>query len=360
MDPSTSEPTTDGGADPVTRPGRRRVRRAVAASAVVLVAGAGAFAWQLPSGRDAEEPGPILDLAARVKVQDSTATKINGAFDGLTVQIRPLTYGDEIIHAVTGDPATIVPDSEVRPPDVPASTYHAIEKSAYVDGGQVAAAVAEKALGRTVTVTNDGLDVVHVEAASPAGKVLHAGDRITAVNGTPVTSTEALSSAIQGGAGKAVTLSVVAKAATTPHDVAVTPVHADDRLVIGVVLDPSNVDVQLEVPVKIDAGGVEGPSAGLMTALTVYDQLSPTDLAAGRKIAGTGTIDIDGNVGEIGGIEAKARAAEAAGAQLFLAPASQAADARKVLGAKVPVVGVTTFQQALDALRGATSPTTAA
>jgi PDZ domain-containing protein len=93
-----------------------------------------------------------------------------------------------------------------------------------------------------------------------------------------------------------------------------------------------------------------------MTALTVYDQLSPDDLAAGRKIAGTGTIDVDGNVGEIGGIEAKARAAEGAGAQLFLAPATQAADARKVLGDKVPVVGVTTFQQALDALRGATAP----
>src|SRR5436190_2220597 len=118
MDPSTSMPA-DVDAGPVTRPGRRRVRRAVAASAVVLAAGAGLVAWHLPSGRDAEEPGPILDLATRVQVQDPAATKINGAFDGLTVQIRPLSYGDEILHAVTGDPAMIVPDREVRPPDVP-------------------------------------------------------------------------------------------------------------------------------------------------------------------------------------------------------------------------------------------------
>ena len=89
-----------------------------------------------------------------------------------------------------------------------------------------------------------------------------------------------------------------------------------------------------------------------MTALAVYDELSAVDLAAGRTIAGTGTLDIDGQVGDIGGIEAKARAAAAAGAQLFLAPADQAAAARKVLGSRIPVIGVATFQQALDALRG--------
>jgi PDZ domain-containing protein len=91
-----------------------------------------------------------------------------------------------------------------------------------------------------------------------------------------------------------------------------------------------------------------------MTALTVYDELSPSDLAAGRRIVGTGTIDADGNVGEIGGIQAKARAALAAGAQLFLAPASQAADARAVLGTRVPVVGVATFRRRPECSAGDT------
>jgi Lon-like protease len=89
-----------------------------------------------------------------------------------------------------------------------------------------------------------------------------------------------------------------------------------------------------------------------MTALTIYDELSPVDLAHGRHIAGTGTIDANGTIGEIGGIEAKARAAEATGAQLFLAPATQAAAARAVLGDRVPVVAVSTFTQALNALSG--------
>jgi PDZ domain-containing protein len=97
--------------------------------------------------------------------------------------------------------------------------------------------------------------------------------------------------------------------------------------------------------------GVAHDTPASAASLQTGDELSPTDLAAGRHIAGTGTIDADGNVGEIGGIQAKARAALAAGAQLFLAPASQAADARAVLGTKVPVVGVTTFADALTALQ---------
>ena len=95
-----------------------------------------------------------------------------------------------------------------------------------------------------------------------------------------------------------------------------------------------------------------------MTALTVYDELSPTDVAHGRTIAGTGTLALDGTVGEIGGIDAKARAAKAAGVDLFLAPAAQAADARSVLGNAIPVIGVTTFDQALAALTAQPSSAT--
>jgi hypothetical protein len=98
-----------------------------------------------------------------------------------------------------------VPDREVRPPNVPASTYHAIQEPAYVDGGQVAAAAAEKALGRMVTVNNDGLDVVH------------AGDGITAVDGTTLSSTVKLSAGIQAAGGKAVTMTIVPTGAKGPR-----------------------------------------------------------------------------------------------------------------------------------------------
>jgi Lon-like protease len=149
-----------------------------------------------------------------------------------------------------------------------------------------------------------------------------------------------------------ITLQVQSPTASTSHSVTITPTPTGRQHipVIGVILDPPTVDVQLRYPVTDNAHGVEGPSAGLMTGLTVYDELSATDLAAGRTVAGTGTLDINGRVGDIGGIEAKARAAAAAGAQLFLAPADQAAAARRVLSTHIPVIGVRTFQEAVDAL----------
>ena len=42
---------------------------------------------------------------------------------------------------------------------------------------------------------------------------------------------------------------------------------------------------------KFKLDGVGGPSAGLMFTLAIYDQVSGQDLKAGRKIAGTGTIE---------------------------------------------------------------------
>ena len=64
-------------------------------------------------------------------------------------------------------------------------------------------------------------------------------------------------------------------------------------------------------------------------------------------IATTGTIDADGDVGPVGGVEQKAVAADEAGATLFLVPVEEVDEAE---GADVAVQGVDTLRQALQAL----------
>jgi PDZ domain-containing protein len=78
------------------------------------------------------------------------------------------------------------------------------------------------------------------------------------------------------------------------------------------------------------------------------------DLAAGRRIAGTGTLAADGAVGPIENIDLKVPAALARGAQVFVAPAAQAHEARSAVpeGSDLTVVGVDTFDDARTALRG--------
>ena len=78
---------------------------------------------------------------------------------------------------------------------------------------------------------------------------------------------------------------------------------------------------------KIDLDEIGGPSAGLMFTLGIIDKLKPEDLTGGKIIAGTGTIDDEGEVGPIGGIPQKLVGAKDAGAQLFLVPTGNCAEA---------------------------------
>jgi PDZ domain-containing protein len=104
-------------------------------------------------------------------------------------------------------------------------------------------------------------------------------------------------------------------------------------------------------PITIDSGDVGGPSAGLMWALGLYELMTPGDLTGGRTIAGTGTIDLSGNVGPIGGIRDKVVAAQHAGASIFLAPAKDMPELAGVDTGAMQVISVATFADALRALR---------
>ncbi|MCQ6557960.1 YlbL family protein [Paenibacillus mendelii] len=106
--------------------------------------------------------------------------------------------------------------------------------------------------------------------------------------------------------------------------------------------------------VAIDAEGIGGPSAGLMFALQALDELTPGDLTGGFKVAGTGTIKPEGTVGAIGGVGHKVVAADRAGAQLFLVPernAAEAADKARQIGSGIKVIPVATLSDGVQALK---------
>jgi PDZ domain-containing protein len=89
----------------------------------------------------------------------------------------------------------------------------------------------------------------------------------------------------------------------------------------------------------------------MMFALGILDKVGTTNLTQGRFIAGTGTIDADGTVGAIGGIQLKMIAARRAGASVFLAPAANCADVRGAVPAGLRVVRVSTLHGAVTALK---------
>jgi PDZ domain-containing protein len=126
-----------------------------------------------------------------------------------------------------------------------------------------------------------------------------------------------------------------------------TQVGAGGRTVVGIFPTDS-----YELPFTIDIGidRVGGPSAGLLLALGIVDKLTPGALTGGAHIAGTGTIDGDGTVGRIGGIEQKVVAAQEVGATVFLVPADNCAEAVGAAPKGLQLVRVNTLEDALDAL----------
>lgn len=76
------------------------------------------------------------------------------------------------------------------------------------------------------------------------------------------------------------------------------------------------------LPVKVDLSseGIVGPSAGLAFTLGLMQELDPSDLTGGLKVAATGTMSIDGSVGDVGGVAQKTIAVRGAGATVFLVP----------------------------------------
>jgi PDZ domain-containing protein len=110
------------------------------------------------------------------------------------------------------------------------------------------------------------------------------------------------------------------------------------------------LDQKPPFPVTIALNDVGGPSAGLMFALGIYDRLTPGDLTGGNVIAGTGTIDDDGAVGAIGGIQQKLVAAREHGARWFLTPDGNYDDALAAAPDGLRLVRVRTLKDGVDAL----------
>ncbi|WKB34928.1 S16 family serine protease [Terrilactibacillus sp. S3-3] len=125
----------------------------------------------------------------------------------------------------------------------------------------------------------------------------------------------------------------------------------------GIGITQSNqANVIVHPPLSFNIKNIGGPSAGLMMTLEIYDQLTRQDLAKGRQIAGTGTMEMDGSVGPIGGIDEKVVGANASGADIFFAPtadheAENAEKTAKAIGAHLKIVPVSTFDDAVNYLK---------
>ncbi|HWE80464.1 MAG TPA: PDZ domain-containing protein [Gaiellaceae bacterium] len=221
---------------------------------------------------------------------------------------------------------------------------------------QTAAAVALKTAGRKVTTIETGAQVDQIVLGYPAAGKLEPDDVIVAIDGKPVHSLQDLHADLLGKkVGTTFRFTFLRGSTRRTISLKTVPEVTGSKIgVIGIQVDQAT-RFRLPIRVSIDAHNVGGPSAGLAFALQVLQELGQ-NVDHGHKIAATGTISPDGQVGEIGGIKQKTIGAREAGVDAFLVPAGQnAADARKYAHG-LRIIPVKNFQQALHAL--ATLPAT--
>jgi PDZ domain-containing protein len=299
------------------------------------------------------KPGPVtntlgtLDGRQLITVSGAKTYPTDGALDFTTVRVAGgpgsrITIWD-LLQAGLSPSEEVEPEEVYFPQGVTSEQVEEESAAEMVDSQQEAVAVALEALGEKVT---QRVVIARVADDAPSKDLLEAGDVIASVDGTPVTDSNAIRTAVGAHQpGEKVRLGLVRDG--RPVQVEAATRQADGRATVGVFL---GLTFEFPYDVKIDAGDVGGPSAGTMFALAVYDTLTPGALTGGQEIAGTGTIDSAGRVGPIGGIRQKLVGARDGGATWFLAPADNCSEVVGHVPDGLRVVRVGTFAEARGAV----------
>lgn len=288
------------------------------------------YTLSLPSGFGVVAPGPVVRLTGAptgtAVIDDGSGERGWLAFT--TVNIEELTYLETISARLSDRPIVRLGE---RTADSPALAQMESAK-------EVAAALALMSTGAPVP-SPEGILVLDVDLEAPAARAgIKPGDVIFQVEGIEVSLPAELKEIIT--ASETVTLNL--RREDTEFSVSITPQKGR----IGVEVVPSYADSLTEL-MNIDTAAVGGPSAGLMLTLAYIDALSPGDLTAGRRVAGTGSIDPLGLVGEIAGLRYKVVAAAEAGAEVFFVPASQ----ESLTGERPSGIEFVSVETFVDALR---------
>ncbi|MGW3285833.1 YlbL family protein [Streptomyces sp. NPDC001002] len=348
------------------------------ASTLMLIAllCAGVF---IPVPYSEMSPGPTVNTLGDhdgepvLQISGHKTYAATGHLNMTTVRVTSADYRMNLVEAVYG---WLAHDNKVVPhdtlyPDGKTEEQSTQENAEEFSQSQESAKVA--ALRALKVPVKSWVIVSTVVKDSPAEGKLHAGDVIKAVDGTTVKEpTDVADLVTKHQPRQDVVFTIVPakeqaaaekehKTATKTQKITLTTAASHDegekRAIVGI---SAGTDHTFPFTIDIKLADVGGPSAGLMFSLGIYDKLTPGNLTGGKFVAGTGTIDDEGKVGPIGGIEMKTVGARSKGAQYFLTPADNCKAAAKDTPDGLTLVKVKTIDDALGALKDIRSGKTSA
>lgn len=314
-----------------------------------------------------EKPGMAHELDSIVQVQGGYPEK--GKLMLTTVQLGKANIYNYLLAKVKKYD-DIVPVDEVKDQNQTDEEYNVYQLYLMESSKHNAIQIAYKKANKPYHFVYKGVYVLDVYPKMPAAKVFQPGDRIVKVdNHTFSSSDQFIQYIAKKRVGDVVQVGYVRNNEEKTGRIRLAAFKASGGKVgmgIGLVDDRELIS-KPKVTLKTDSIG--GPSAGLMFSLEIYNQLTKQDITRGYSIAGTGTIDPDGKVGRIGGIDKKVVAADKEKADIFFAPDDEitpemkkampniktnyqeALLAAKDIGTKMKIVPVKSFDDALTYLQ---------
>jgi PDZ domain-containing protein len=299
-----------------------------------------------------ESPGNLYTTGDRIAIDGAQRYETTDRIDLVTVSIDTrVTIAEKFLADHSSDDV-VVPAKEVLGNQTPAQNDE-LNKLLMNQSKDSAVQVALQRLGYNVTPTPTGVVIEETVPGSPADGVLRVAETITAIDGQPVATTDDLRAIMTSHKpGDRVTLTLEATDKTTRTadlTLGANPQDANAAF-LGISLTTRLVYPDLPVHVTITSGGIGGPSAGLAFTLGIIDLMTPGDLTARNEVAATGTIEADGTVGPIGGIQSKVVTVARGHVKYFLVPVDDADEARSVAPKDLQIIPVHDLDEALSFL----------
>lgn len=317
----------------------------------VLAAALCVLAVVLPVPYVVESPGPTFNTLGQdhgkpvIQVSGHPTYPATGSLDLVTVYLNGGPGNNLNIVAAyrawLDSSKSVYPKELLFPPGTSAQQVNSQNAVAMTTSQEDATAAA---LTQLKIPYQSSLSVFALPDSSASKGKLAANDVLLSINSHPITDITVIQDALASSEGKPVTISF--RRGGTTMETTITPQPGPGgKFLLGVQLQNK---FTFPFDVSISLSNVGGPSAGMMFALGIIDTLTPGNLTGGKHFAGTGTIDPDGNVGPIGGIDQKMIGARHGGATVFFAPASNCGEVVGHIPDGLRVIKVSTLKQAYD------------
>ena len=294
-------------------------------------------------------PGPPYQW--NIEIENVQTYEYDGNLYQLTVRRDEANY---FVYAWArlNSQIDLYPREVILPDGVTPQELSEISIQNMVTSENVAIAVALDSLDYEIESEGDGVLVVGLLDDSPVKDKLIKNDLIISINNELVRSASEFISMLRTyEIGDIVNIGLIRnEQELTIETKLIEHVEYENEPMVGFLASTPNQQFIFPFEVDIKTGNVGGPSAGMMMALNVYNLLTEDDITNGKKIAGTGTIEIDGSIGPVGGVKQKVIAAKRANAGLILVPTANYEEASVFADDNTQIVAVDSFDNALNVI----------